>query len=83
VWHAVPGAGFGSSERAAFFDCIALLKSLKVLRMAVWEEYVGDDALVVKVLRNMPCLEVIYVHKFTPDKTFAKQLPLQDDPNWV
>ena len=66
-----PGYGFGNSERAAFFDGIALLRSLKVLSLIKGEAYVGGDAAVARVLRGMPCLEKVHVGDLTSEKPFA------------
>ena len=76
-----PGDGFGDSERAAFFDGIALLRSLKVLSLVKGEAYVGGDAAVARVLRGMPYLEKVHVGDLTSEKPFADLAKLNGKAN--
>lgn len=54
-------AGYSPDDRVKFFECVALLKSLKVLAMGNCYQFLKPHPVAVQPLRSLPLLEAIHV----------------------
>lgn len=69
--------GFEPADREDFFECIALLKALKVLAMPQWKWFVAPHPIAAQPLRHLPLLEAINIPSIDSTPAFGMALPFK------